>query len=1753
MPSLVSRVSRLPVENDDEHLTDASNDDALTNETKSEYSEALSTAMSASLSLDTTKELPVVYAEPYRAMLVDQLLLESTRTRSTSVSFTRGIGAELDDSMGNQNGSVCELAAQPETNLTPSGTPNLAGSWQRPSRFETPHGSLDTIVHYLENVRQDIRAENISEKYVPGTPAATLEVLDPTQILRSWRVRDRFKTAAVALVLCLNVGVDPPDVIKPTPCARVECWIDPFSMSPQKALDSIGKALQLQYERWQPRARYRVLTDPVADEVKKLCLGLRRTAREERVLFHFNGHGVPRPTANGEIWVFNRNYTQYIPLSLYDLQSWLGAPAVYVFDCPAAGLAIRAYLQFAEQREHEQPYQQHQTGASHPHMGAEDVPVQSAALASSSSGGGANARTSRASLAGESLAAGERAAAASSASSYASFVRDSFLLGACQADESLPTTPDLPADLFTACLTTPIKIALRWQALRSAGRSITMDMIDRIPGRLNDRKTMLGELNWIFTAVTDTIAWNTFPRATFKRLYRQDLLVASLFRNFLLADRLMRQFNCTPVSYPPLQATHQHPLWQAWDHAVEECFARLPSLLQQDASEGRVSGTGATTCLAMRTVAAAGAGRMAPAGPLLNNANPLHQGYGGMGGVAVPAAAAVNTTVAQAPIHLLPNAPPDPGAPLSAANHLMRPEPRGNLEVLHDLYDYREAGTTSCRTHDTVQAQTHHVGGMHRVQGPGVTNPAAQPTLDLSAATGAGSNETGLTAPLYAHSPSEGDVSLPSPFFENQMAAFEVWLDLPAHRRSPPEQLPIVLQVLLSQAHRLRALQLLSRFLDTGPWAVDLALSVGIFPYVLRLLQSPAAELRAELVFIWAKILAVDPACTEELFKESGERYFLTSYAAEDASAVHLACAAFVLCHVLNKAVDAFGDANLLALFLQRLEHASEPVRRWTLFCLTAWMESSRKVPSTGTVSTVLELLRTDLSPKVRAAAAQTLATMLRFDYCTADIIEAFQQSALNEVSAVVRKEIALVTLPANRPAQTVLVRDPHPVVAALAEHFWATLADAGAETAPVHVPGSPPRAAQMPAAAAAAAAAADNDIDDDEEDATNAGASQVPAVSERWTASRPPEAMQLRPASATGTSSSDPVQQQQQQQQQQHGPRQILRRASASWSNLRRYAWSSTTAAAAAATALAAEAPRTTGDRSQTSSAFPTDAHTEAAKAQKHIMGERGSSDAETRTSTAIAVRLARPQSQPELRAAATLELEERRASRSRHGRLDTYQPRDLFRFPHEAFTFSRRRRMMHIRDYSYQEVLQSQTRERWSGHEPMEPTRLQQRMERRSEAAAAAAALTRLRERWVTRLQAEQISALCFHPSQQLVLSGDASGNVVALQQENGERCWRLGVGSNASAIAALRVVNAHTTWPLLLVATADGIVRFYESQQQVLAAFSAISQASRMPGMTDATPASPGTTSRRVSATTPGASTPRDRELVCCTTTTTTTTAYSNTAGSRQCRSPSAPAISQTPNANSHATMPADVAGLASPPLRVSSAGGAGEAAALSPVDRARYDESMATGRAFVCDWSPWHGWLLTGGLEQGTIRLFDAEREMCIWSCIASSYRVTAVAHLGSSLFAAGCADGSVYTYDTRTGAIETELLEHSSPVISIAGRWSPTPALVTAAAAGDVRVWPLAAASSSVCVVAHRRDLTAAAAHQGMPWIATGCASRCIKLFGEQGQLLQLIRHHDGAENPRIGSISCLEFAAQDLMLAAGDVDSSVTLYTASSN
>lgn len=60
--------------------------------------------------------------------------------------------------------------------------------------------------------------------------------------------------------------------------------------------------------------------------------------------------------------------------------------------------------------------------------------------------------------------------------------RNCIQLAACAKNQVLPMNPELPADLFTSCLTTPIKIALRWYVLQPTSKlvpKVTLDLIDK--------------------------------------------------------------------------------------------------------------------------------------------------------------------------------------------------------------------------------------------------------------------------------------------------------------------------------------------------------------------------------------------------------------------------------------------------------------------------------------------------------------------------------------------------------------------------------------------------------------------------------------------------------------------------------------------------------------------------------------------------------------------------------------------------------------------------------------------------------------------------------------------------------------------------------------------------------------------------------------------------------------------------------------------------------------------------------------------------------------------------------------------------------------------------------------------------------------------------------------------------------------------------------------------------------------------------
>jgi regulatory associated protein of mTOR len=664
---------------------------------------------------------------------------------------------------------------------------------------------------------------------IPGPPSSSKH---------AWRgsPSGKLKTANAALVLCLNIGVDPTDIVKTNPCAVIEAWIDPCTMPSHKALEAIGSNLRHQFEGLSLKIAYKPILDPTLEDLRRFCQTLRKQAKNDAVLFYYNGHGVPKPTARGELWCFNRTYTQYIPVSIQELQGWLGSPGVYIWDCSGAGHLLQNFNIYAERRDHE---------VNMLHGGY---------------------------------------------SEGAQPMMNSLHLAACGANEQLPTCPELPADVFTSCLTSPLDIALKYFIVNhQLPNNVTAQMVAQLPGDLKDRRTPLGELNWIFTAITDTIAWTSFSRETFTRLYRCDLLIASLFRNFLLAERIMKNYHCTPHTYPSLPATNTHQLWATWDLAVDTCLRQLPDLLVESLISGMMNG------------------------PSL-----------------------VSTVVGSTP---------------------------GSI------------GSTSR------------------------TDPH----------------------PVTLQQRDKPYVYVPSRFFTDQLTAFEVWIsrggsaltkrgplslpqasmELNGHDttscerhlvpRKPPDQLPIVLQVLLSQPHRLRALILLSQFVDLGPWAVHLVLIVGIFPYISKLLQAAGQDLRPVLIFIWARILAVDSTVQADLYNNQGYKYFSNVLGIKNEdnfpnSSEHKAMCSFILASISRDfphGQAACWGERVFDNCYDRLDDPDFLLRQWTALCIAQMWCCNDEIKvygvDRGTQDKLIGMLSDD-SAEVRAAALYALGTFMGAD-----------------------------------------------------------------------------------------------------------------------------------------------------------------------------------------------------------------------------------------------------------------------------------------------------------------------------------------------------------------------------------------------------------------------------------------------------------------------------------------------------------------------------------------------------------------------------------------------------------------------------------------------------------------------------------------------------------------------------------------------------------------------------------------------------
>ena len=354
--------------------------------------------------------------------------------------------------------------------------------------------------------------------------------------------------------------------------------MNPTELPASRALEVIAKRLEDQYCAWKGKSRklnIKKILDGNPDLVRTTCSNLRQYATDRRVIFHYNGHGVPRPTEHGELWFFNSNFSEYLPVSILDIAQWLQTPSLIVLEASSAGKIISSFKKYEPILKQQRRMNNHRKQPEPKNKGEDDDTDEL-------------------------------------------YRFPTMLLAACDDNEILPMNPGYPADIFTSCLTSPIKMALKWfistqllhdkvdgsyglsshhqrqqhsvlvtdsefdgksnpkspdnangrksekskntkfskmdkkedddkgyehkfsrDGLDAPGNSegnnhymALLDMIfdESIGGKKEDKRGILGELHWIFLSVTDTIAWNVLPMKLFQNLFRLDYTVCDMVK-----------------------------------------------------------------------------------------------------------------------------------------------------------------------------------------------------------------------------------------------------------------------------------------------------------------------------------------------------------------------------------------------------------------------------------------------------------------------------------------------------------------------------------------------------------------------------------------------------------------------------------------------------------------------------------------------------------------------------------------------------------------------------------------------------------------------------------------------------------------------------------------------------------------------------------------------------------------------------------------------------------------------------------------------------------------------------------------------------------------------------------------------------------------------------------------------------------------------------------------------------------------------
>ena len=288
-------------------------------------------------------------------------------------------------------------------------------------------------------------------------------------------------------------------------------WLEMNDISPQAFGTAFLKHISNGYQKFDSNLNVISISSFVSDQD---FLNRLRSKQNGRMLFHYVGYGFP-PISADRIWLPGP-----VELKIKNLFTSFQTPSFFIFDCDNAGVAIDTFAEL------------------HPQTSLTAKRINPKAY-------------------------------------HDSFFpqtewNDYFVMCATSKGEELPNDPVFPKDLLTSILLTPVKASLyisRYTYYRSS-----MDGLSNEP---NYTEKQIAELQDLLDVIIDSIVCDCLPSTLLHRFFRGKGTTNVLFKNFVLAQYLLRPLGIHPISKPELPDMSQHRLWEYWKAVIDNTIGSV--------------------------------------------------------------------------------------------------------------------------------------------------------------------------------------------------------------------------------------------------------------------------------------------------------------------------------------------------------------------------------------------------------------------------------------------------------------------------------------------------------------------------------------------------------------------------------------------------------------------------------------------------------------------------------------------------------------------------------------------------------------------------------------------------------------------------------------------------------------------------------------------------------------------------------------------------------------------------------------------------------------------------------------------------------------------------------------------------------------------------------------------------------------------------------------------------------------------------